>query len=230
MSSAKRKLRLVGAFAALATLALAVSCTGFFQNPTVSTITIDPPTPSVSVAANLQLTAAATYNDGSTGTLTGGTSCTGSTVCWSSSDTSVATISTGGLLAGVTTGTTTITASSGTVSGTTTATVVETVSSMTITPTVDSIPDDDATAAIFTIMGATPSGTQNISGLVTLTPLLNGVAATNITCTYDGVSAQDCLAAQNSITVQTVYTIEVVYAGYTSTTPVTATLTVTLAP
>lgn len=225
----KSKLRLAGAFAALGALALAVSCTGFFQNPTVSTITIDPPTPSVDVNTNLQLIAAATYNDGSTGNLSGGTSCSGNTVCWTSSDTTVATISTGGLLSGVTTGSTTITASSGTVIGTTTASVVETVSSMTISPTSTSIPDDDTTAAVFTIMGTTPSGTQNISGLVTLTPLLNGVAQTNIVCTYDGVSAQDCLAQQNSITVQTVYTIEVVYAGYTGT-PVTAMLTVTLAP
>jgi hypothetical protein len=56
MSSPKNKLRLTAAFAALATLALAVSCTGFFQNPTVSTITIDPPTPSVAVGAAVQLT------------------------------------------------------------------------------------------------------------------------------------------------------------------------------
>ena len=42
MSSTKNKLRLGGAFAALTALALAVSCTGFFQNPTVSSITIDP--------------------------------------------------------------------------------------------------------------------------------------------------------------------------------------------
>jgi hypothetical protein len=124
MSSTKQKLRLAGALAALATLALAVSCTGFFVNPTVSTITIDPPTPSVSMASNLQLIAAATYSDGSTGTLTGGTSCSGSTVCWSSSDTTIASITTGGLVTGVSQGTATITAASGAITATTTATVV----------------------------------------------------------------------------------------------------------
>ena len=66
MSSTKRKLRLMGAFAALGMLALAVSCTGFFQNPTLTTITIDPPTPSISQGATEQLTATGTYQDGST--------------------------------------------------------------------------------------------------------------------------------------------------------------------
>jgi trimeric autotransporter adhesin len=227
MVSTKHKLRLLAAFGALTTLALAVSCTGFFQNPTVSTITIDPPTPAVSVGANLQLSAAATYNDGSTGTLTGGTSCTGSTVCWSSSDTTIATITTGGLLTGVATGTTTITASSAAISGTTTATVVETVSSMTINPSTGSIPDDGVTFAPFTIMGTTPSGSQNISALVTLTAEQNGTDATNITCTYDGISAQDCIAQEGTVTTtQQVYAIVVTYSGYTGTSSVTATLTV----
>ena len=135
-SQKKNKLRLAGAFAALATLALAVSCTGFFQNPTVSTITIDPPSPTISIGASTQMTAAATYSDGSTGTLSGGTSCTGNTVCWSSSDPSVASISTGGLLTGVSQGTTTITAASGAVTGTATGTVtLGDVTNLTVTPT-----------------------------------------------------------------------------------------------
>jgi trimeric autotransporter adhesin len=124
MSSTKQKLRLAGAFATLLILALGVGCTGFFQNPTVSTITVDPPTPSVAIGATQQMTASATYSDGSTGTLSGGTSCSGNTVCWSSSDTSVATISTSGSLTGISQGTATITAASAAITGTTTATVV----------------------------------------------------------------------------------------------------------
>jgi hypothetical protein len=124
MSSPKQKLRLAGAFAALATLALAVSCTGFFQNPTLTTITIDPPTPSVSQGATQQMTATGTFQDGSTSSLTGGTSCSGNIVCWSSSDTTVASITTGGLITGVAEGTATITAASGAITGTTTATIV----------------------------------------------------------------------------------------------------------
>jgi len=107
----------------LLTAALTISCKGFFQNPTLTTITIDPPTPSINQGATQQLTATGTFQDTSTSTLTGGTSCSGNTVCWSSSDTSVATISTGGLLTGVAQGTATITAASGAITGTTTATV-----------------------------------------------------------------------------------------------------------
>ncbi len=123
MSSTKHKLRIAGAFAALATLALALSCTGFFVNPTVTAITIDPPNPTVSQGLTTQLTAAGTDSNGNSLTLTGGTSCTGTTVCWSSETPTVATITGGGLLTGVSAGTSTITASSGTASATTTATV-----------------------------------------------------------------------------------------------------------
>ena len=123
MSSSKQKLRLAAAFAALAMLALAVSCTGYFQNPILTTITIDPPTPSINQGATEQLTATGTYQDGSTSTLTGGTSCSGNTVCWSSSDTTIVTISTGGLATGVGQGSATITAASGAITATTQATV-----------------------------------------------------------------------------------------------------------
>ena len=124
MSSTKKKLRLAGAFVALATLALAVSCKGFFQNPTLTTITIDPPTPSINQGATQQLTATGTFQDGTTSPLTGGTSCSGNIVCWSSSDTTIATISTGGLVTGVAAGTVTISAASGAITGTTNATVL----------------------------------------------------------------------------------------------------------
>jgi uncharacterized protein YjdB len=123
MPSTKYKLRLAGAFAVLATLALAVSCTGFFVNPTVSTISILPPSPTVSVGLTTQLNAAGTDSSGNPVTLTGGTSCTGTTVCWSSDTPSVATVSAGGTLTGVSVGTSSITAASGTASATATATV-----------------------------------------------------------------------------------------------------------
>ena len=136
MSSTKHKLRLAGAFALLTTMALAVSCKGFFVNPTVSSITIDPPNPTVSEGLTTQLTAAGTDSNGNALTLTGGTSCTGSTVCWSSATPSVATISTGGLLTGVSAGTSTITAASGTATATTTATVtLSNVTSIVVSPT-----------------------------------------------------------------------------------------------
>jgi trimeric autotransporter adhesin len=154
MSSAKQKLRLAGALVALATLAVAVSCKGFFVNPTVSTITVDPPTPSVSVGATQQMSASATFSDGSGSSLKGGTSCTGNTVCWSSSDMTIATITTGGLLTGVAPGTASITATSSAITGTTTATVtLGNVTGLNVNPTTISIP---------------ASSTQNFTAMATL--------------------------------------------------------------
>ena len=233
----RNKLRIAGSFATLLIFALGVGCTGFFQNPTVSTITVDPPTPTVgfgSGATTVQMTAVATYSDGSTGNLSGGTSCTGSVVCWSSSDTSVATISTGGVLTGVSAGTATITGASGAVTGTTTATVAETVSAMTITPPSAGIPADSTTEAEFTINGTTQSGTQDISALVTLTPEQNGssTGVTGITCTAGtntaGDAVQDCIAQTG--TAAGAYSIVVSYGGYTGTAVVSATLNVTTPP
>jgi hypothetical protein len=236
MSSTKHKFSLAGAFAALATLALAVSCTGFFQNPTVSSITIDPPNPTVAFgqnAATQQMTAVASYSDGSTGTLTAGTSCTGNTVCWSSSDPTVASISTGGLLTGLSAGTTTLTAASGAITATTTATAAETVTSMTITPITAGITANGSSTQNFTINGTTQSGSQDISALVTLTPetqigtpaddgVVSCVAATD----SNNDAVQQCTAASD-LTTQTTYYLVVAYSGYTGTATVYATLTVT---
>lgn len=135
MSSTKQKLRLAGAFAALGLFAIGMGCSGFFVNPTVSSIAIDPSAPTVSIGDTVQLNAAGTDSNGNALTLTAGTSCTGTTVCWSSDTPSVATISTGGLVKGVSAGTSTITASSGTASATATATVtLGNVTSITLGP------------------------------------------------------------------------------------------------
>jgi len=66
MSSTKSKLRLVGAFAALATLALAVGCRGFFPATTYSALTIQP-TPQVPLGSTQGLQLWGTIS-GSTGT------------------------------------------------------------------------------------------------------------------------------------------------------------------
>ncbi len=132
----KWNLRVIGGFAMLGTLALAVSCKGFFQNPTITSVTIDPPSPTVTIGQTTPLTALGQDNEGDAPvTLKGGTTCTGDTVCWSSATPSVATISTGGLLTGVAIGTTTITAASGTATATATATVsLANVTSISIEP------------------------------------------------------------------------------------------------
>ncbi|MGA2021890.1 MAG: Ig-like domain-containing protein [Candidatus Sulfotelmatobacter sp.] len=204
MSSIKHKLRLAGALAAMLTLGLAVSCKGFFQNPILTTITVDPPTPSVSQGATQQMTATATYQDGSTSTLTGGTSCSGNTVCWSSSDTTIATITTGGELTGVAQGTSTITAASGAITGTTTATVI-----------LSSVTNFEVCEGTFGATIACSSGSSPLTWTVpatgeTQTFIAQGTSggetfdltassiwtvpstATGISCTNDGTSPETC--------------------------------------
>src|SRR5256885_12808620 len=99
MSSMKSKLRLMGAFAALATLALAVSCKGFFVKPTLTSLAVGPAAPTIDTGTTsntVQMFAVGTFNDGSTGS---------TAVTWSisPSDNSVATITNGGLVTSVNT-------------------------------------------------------------------------------------------------------------------------------
>ena len=136
------KLALTLAFTVLVALAIGVSCKGFFTNPTLASITIQPATPSVQLTDTITLQAYGVDNENppSGSYLTGG-------VSWSSSDESVALI-TGKCAAqtcgdatvqGVALGTSTITASSESVTNTATITVYITVSSMTIAPTSQTI-------------------------------------------------------------------------------------------
>jgi len=110
MPSANHKLRLAGALAALAMLAAtAVSCTGFFVNPTISSLSVGPVSPTLQTGTTgntVQMTVFGTNNDGST--------TTSPSVSWSisPSDGSVATITTKGLVTSVSTGTATVTATS----------------------------------------------------------------------------------------------------------------------
>jgi hypothetical protein len=116
MFSGKQKLRVIGAFAALATLALNVSCTGFFVNPTVTSLAIGPANLSLAPDTTFQMVATATYSDGSTKDATGKS-------VWSSTSPNVANFSAPGKLtatslSNLTTlpGTTDVSASYGTVS------------------------------------------------------------------------------------------------------------------
>jgi len=121
MPSFERKLRLLAAFAALFLLALAAGCTGFFVNPTLTSLAVLPTTASVIEGHTQQINATGTYNDGSTKDLTG-------SATWTTSDSTVATVSSGGLVTAAATiasppGTATITAASGTITATSTITV-----------------------------------------------------------------------------------------------------------
>jgi trimeric autotransporter adhesin len=94
-------------------LAVATSCDGFFVDPTLTAIAITPATPSVVQTKTQQLTATGSYDDGSVGNIT-------SKVIWSSSDSTTVTVSSTGLVTGVSPGSATISASSANISGSTT--------------------------------------------------------------------------------------------------------------
>jgi Bacterial Ig-like domain (group 2) len=151
MSSMKQRVRLIGAIAALATLALAISCTGFFVKPTLTAIAVGPVSPTIftgTVSNTVQMFAVGTFNDGSSSSST--------PVTWSISGTgtngqTIATISTSGLVTAQDVGTGTITASSDvlpSITGTqpltvsvacTTAPIIGPTTSGTITPNAPSI-------------------------------------------------------------------------------------------
>lgn len=115
-----RKLALTLAFTILIAVAFGVSCRGFFVQPTLSSIAVGPAAPTIETGSTdntVQMTAFGTYNDGSTAT---------PAVAWTSSEPSIATISAGGLVTSVSTGTSTITATANvnpSITGTQTVTV-----------------------------------------------------------------------------------------------------------
>ncbi len=216
MSSPKHKLRLIGAFAALAILALAVGCRGFFVNPTLTAINIAPSSPQVQINSTLGLSVFGTYNDGSTAQVSTG-------VSWSSDTPTVATFSssTSNLLEGLSLGTATITANAQAVTATATATVfLGGVTKIVVTPSSGSFSAAAGGAVPYTAT-ATANGTQvdiSVNGAIwSITP-----ASTTITCTPSGLQ-ESCGAAAGQAT-QGKYTVT---AGYPGTTIVgTATLTV----
>jgi len=93
MDGFRRKL---GFIVAILSVAVASGCTGFFVNPTLSSLTIGPQDQTITVSpkVTLQMTATGTFSDGSTQNLTG-------KALWSSSDTGCATISSGGIVSPV---------------------------------------------------------------------------------------------------------------------------------
>jgi Bacterial Ig-like domain (group 2) len=94
-----RKLPLSLAFAVLIVVATGVSCKGFFTDPVLSSIAIQPPTPSVEVGQTTTLQAWGTYSpDNSRSQITSGvawTSATPGAVCFVSGTTCVSSV-TGG--------------------------------------------------------------------------------------------------------------------------------------
>jgi hypothetical protein len=153
-------LPLMGAFAALAALALAVSCRGFFQNPTLTSISISPAAPMVELGQTTPLQAFGSYDDGSRNQITSGLS-------WSSSDPTTASIgTTSGVLSGVQTRSVTITADAQGLSSTATATVFIVISAMSLEPTNPSM--SSSGTQTFTVYGTVNGALTNISSGATV--------------------------------------------------------------
>jgi hypothetical protein len=128
-----------------------VGCKGFFIGPTLTTVTLAPSTPSVAVGKTQQMTATGTYDNSSTETIT-------DTAGWASSDVTIATVSSTGLVTGVASGSVTISATSGGVSGSTTVNVtVANLASISITPASQSI--SSGATQQYTAIGILQNGT-----------------------------------------------------------------------
>lgn len=214
MPSKMQRVRLIGAFAALAALALAASCRGFFVKPTLSSLTVGPATPSIQTGNTnntIQMFAVGTFNDGSTGN---------PGVAWSITPTSTATISKNGLVTSVATGTATVTATSNdnpSITGTQTVTVtVGCISSITLTSTngttisnggstsltlkaeantcngmvdITSVAQwTSSNTQIATVSAGVvaPTGTTGADGTITVTASSGGVTSNPITITVSG--------------------------------------------
>jgi len=164
---------------------------------TLKTISASPSTASIAVGATQQLTAMATYSDGSTGNV-------GTTATWTSANTAVATINSSGLATAVAAGSSAITATLSGVSGTATltvATVAPVLKSIAVTPASTSI--TMGTTQQFTATGTytngstgdvSPSATWSIANQAVATVntagLASGIAvgSSTISATLGGVS------------------------------------------
>jgi uncharacterized protein YjdB len=119
---------------------------------TLVSVAVTPANSSVAKGATLQYTATGTYSDNSTKNLT-------SSVTWTSSNTGVASITTGGLATGVAAGSATIKATLGTVSGSTALTVTAST-----TPSITSLsPTSGPEGTLVTVTGTNFGGTQGTS-------------------------------------------------------------------
>jgi uncharacterized protein YjdB len=221
MRSNRKKLQVSGAVAALFSLALAVSCTGFFQNPTLTSLTVGPVL-NVNQGATGQLSVTGSYSDGSTKSLSTG-------IVWSSSDDTIATVSASGLVTGVAVGSATITAADGTVTGTTSVTVTLTnVTAISITPTTA---DANANGGFATFQAfATVSGSSTPVDVTATTTWTVTSTTSGSTADFSVTQGTDpvTVTVQSTATVGEVATIS---ASYTSgstvfTAPTPAKLTV----
>ena len=210
---AGKKLPLTIAFAVLQVAAFGAGCKGFFQPPTLTSITISGPT-SVQVGSNVTLTAYGIDSDTHGGTLTSG-------VSWSSSDPTIAEITgscatetCGGVsILGVAAGQVTITAADQSVTNTATLNVVlpgvtnfevcqgnfgSTTCSSGSSPLTWTVQSASGGNQPFVSQG-TANGTEYDLTTQSTWTLVAGAPST-ISCTNDGTSPETCIVGNNTAT------------------------------
>jgi trimeric autotransporter adhesin len=215
-----KKVQVTGALAALLLFATVVGCNGFFVNPTLTSIAVGP-TATINQGGTVQMSAVGTYNDGTTQTLTN--------VLWSSGTTGVATISTSGLVTGVSTGSSVITGASSTQTGTATITVaLNNVTGITISPTTNQADADGGTAnytAKATVSGGAPVDVTATATWSVLSTSGGGTGTADFSVSQ-GVDPE-VVTVESTAVVGEVATIQASYVGGSGTTyTATATLTV----
>ncbi|MGA8530954.1 MAG: Ig-like domain-containing protein [Acidobacteriaceae bacterium] len=168
----------------------------------LTSIAVTPASPSITVGATQQLTATASYSDGSTANIT-------SSVTWTSSAGSVASVNSSGMVTAVAAGSTTVSASLSGVTGTAALSVTAaapTLSSIAVTPANPTV--NVGAAQQFTATATYSDGsTQNVTTTATWTSSATAVAtisasglatavaqgSTTITATFNGSSASTTL-------------------------------------
>lgn len=146
-------LRWIAALSGLLAAACLCSCGGFFVDPTISVIAVNPATPSLLTGQTMQFTAVATYSDASVSVL--------GTANWTSSNATVLIIDQTGMAKAISAGSVTITATSGTGSGSTTATVaVSPITSIAVTPLNPTISRSAQTTQQFAAVATFGDGTS----------------------------------------------------------------------
>jgi uncharacterized protein YjdB len=146
-----------------------VTLTGTGTSPILQSISVTPSGASLIAGYTQQFTATGTYSNGTTQNLT-------SSVTWSSSSKSIATVSAGGLATGVAPGSATITAKSGTISGSTALSVTAAVlTSIAVTPANASVAAGDKQQ--YTATGTYSNGTtQNLTSSATWSSSATSIA------------------------------------------------------
>jgi uncharacterized protein YjdB len=181
----QRKFQLLSGLIVILALAPGIGCTGFFVNPTLTSVSVGPGTFTLTQGHTQQMTATGNNNDGTTQDLT-------SKAIWTTSDSTIATVSSTGLVTAVSPGNATISAASGTVSpGTASVTVtLANILSIAVTPT-NSTKNQGETEQFTATATLADGTTHNIS---------NGVSWSLTNSNAGTISATGLFTAASSVT------------------------------